>query len=95
MKIHLWGQTQQESRGSNRHFSQQTWIMYEGGGIKVTPTYDRHAAQRGNERRWGEAVGSEVPQLSHPHEDHAEPPHRRGVVGFGASLGLTEMGVFL
>lgn len=64
-------------------------------GIKVTPTYDRHTAQRGNERRRGKAVGSEVPQLPDAHEDHPEPPERRGVVGFGASLSLTEVGVFL
>lgn len=64
-------------------------------GIKVTPTYDRHTAQRGNECRRGKAIGSEVAQLSDPHEDHAEPPHHRRVVGFGASLRLTEMSVFL
>lgn len=86
-------QTQKETRGSNLQFSHQTLIMYEG--IKVTPTYDRHTAQRGDERRRGEAIGSEIPQLPDAHEDHAEPPHPGGVVGFGASLSLTEMSVFL
>lgn len=86
-------QTQKESRVSNLQFSHQTLIIDEG--IKVTPTYDRHTAQRGDERRRGKAIGSEVPQLPDAHEDHAEPPHHGGVVGFGASLSLTEMSVFL
>lgn len=67
--------------------------MHEG--MKVTPTYDRHTAQRGNERRRGKAIGGKVPQLADAHEDHAEPPHRGGVVGFGGWLRLTEMSVFL
>lgn len=66
-----------------------------GGVVKFTPTYDRHTAQRGNERCWGKAIGSKVPHLPDTHEDHAEPPHHGGVVGFGASLSLTEMSVFL
>lgn len=80
-------------RKHNLQFSHQTWIMDEG--IKVTPTDDRHAAQRGDERRRGKAIGSEVPQLPHAHQDHPKPPQRRGVVGFGAALSLVEMGVFL
>lgn len=66
-----------------------------GGVVKFTPTYDRHTAQRGNERCRGKAIGSKVPHLPDTHEDHAEPPHHGGVVGFGASLSLTEMSVFL
>ena len=64
-------------------------------GKKVTLTYDRHTAERGYERRWGEAVGSKVPQLPDTHENHTAPPHRRGVVGLGAPLRLTDVGIFL
>lgn len=72
-----------------------TCVCVLGVWKKVTPTYDRHTAQRGNERGRGKAIGSEVPHLPDAHEDHAEPPHHGGVVGFGASLSLTEMSVFL
>lgn len=64
-------------------------------GKKVTLTYDRHTAQRGYEWRWGEAVGSKVSQLPDTHENHATPPHHGGVVGFGATLSLTDVGIFL
>lgn len=67
--------------------------MYEEK--KVTLTYDRHAAKRGYERRRGKAVGSEVPKLPDSHEDDTAPPHHGGVVGLGATLSLTDMGIFL
>lgn len=70
------------------------WIMYKGKK-KVTLTYDRHTAQRGYEWRWGKAVCSKVPQLPNTHESHTAPPHHRGVVGLGATLGLTDVGIFL
>lgn len=68
--------------------------MYEGKK-KVTLTYDRHTAQRGYERCWGKAVGSKVPKLPDSHEDYTAPPHHGGVVGLGATLSLTDMGIFL
>lgn len=64
-------------------------------GKKVALTYDRHTAQRGYERCWGKAVGSKVPQLPDTHENHTAPPHDGGVVGLGATLGLTDVGIFL
>jgi len=64
-------------------------------GKKVALTDDSDAAQRGDERRRGEAVGGEVPQLPDAHESHAAPPHHRRVVGLGASLRLTDVGIFL
>lgn len=70
--------------------------MSEGvGGEKVPLTYDRHTSQWGDERRWGEAVGGKVPQFPGAHQEHAAPPHHRGVVGLGASLSLTDVGIFL
>lgn len=69
-------------------------IMYEGGG-GVALTYDRHAAQWGDERRRGKAVGSKVPQFADAHENHPAPPHRGRVVGLGAALHLTHVGIFL
>lgn len=62
---------------------------------KVALTYDRNTAQRGYERCWGKAVGSKVPQLPYTHENHTTPPHHRGVIGLGATLSLTDMGIFL
>lgn len=79
------------NRGKQSSMMGDAW----GGVAKFTPTYDRHTAQRGNQRRRGKAIGSKVPHLPDTHEDHAEPPHHGGVVGFGASLSLTEMSVFL
>lgn len=61
----------------------------------VALTYDRHTAQRGYERCWGKAVGSEISQLPNTHEKHTAPPHHGGVVGLGAVLRLTDMGIFL
>lgn len=69
------------------------WIMYERKGVDLT--YDRHTAQWGDERCWGKAIGSEVPQFPDAHENHPAPPHQGGVVGLGASLRLTDMSIFL
>ena len=65
------------------------------GRLGGAPTYDCHAAQGGDERRGGEAVGREVPKLPDSHEQHAAPPQPGGVVGLQASLRLPHMGVLL
>ena len=64
-------------------------------GKKVKLTYDRHTAQWGDERCWSKAIGSKVPQFPDTHENHTAPPHCRGVIRLGATLSLTNMGIFL
>lgn len=62
---------------------------------KIIFTYNRHTAQWGYERCWSKAIGSKVSQFPNTHENHTAPPHDGCVVGFGSSLCLTYMGVFL
>lgn len=59
-------------------------------------TYDRDAAQRCDERGGGEAVGGKVTQLPQAHQTDPQPPQHTLIVRLtGATLGLTNMGVFL
>lgn len=80
-------------RGNNLSFYLHAWIMCERK--RVALTYDGHTAQWGYERCWGKAISSKVPQFPNTHENHTAPPHQRGVVRLGATLSLTDMGIFL